>query len=65
MRDYDKDFYDESGFGHQTETKSFGPDLFQDMIASQYSDQRWDLSQGKKDQLMTELKRTFDDSNSE
>jgi len=48
LRQYDDTYYNESGFGQLTETKSFGPDLFQDMIASEYSDQVWGLSLGKR-----------------
>ena len=49
FRQYDDEFYNQTQFNQWTETRYFKPDMLQDCISNEYSDNKWILSRENKD----------------
>lgn len=60
IREYDEQYYLGSKFHNWTETRFFSPGQIQDVIASEYSDNIWSLSEAEKQVLNEDLKKALD-----
>ena len=65
LRQYDEDYYQLTQFNKWTETRYFTPDMLQECIANEFSDEQWDLSLANKISLTEDLKKAMDTKNTD